>query len=341
MESPLAVSSVCRKCGAYLSFVKGQVRARPREEIESKVKELDPSTPEPPVEKKESPKAPPQPQLDLQKAQDHQPSADPQSPLAQPHQADPDLDLTPISRKFRPPKNAPALQKPPVSKPTKAPETTPDVPVPVPTPEPSPAPVSPAPEPAPKSQSFLQKLSGRSTEPVSQKERLAICFECGDSHLANALSNSTQCRKCGRMISLQSHDIKTVHTSRIQTRGDVFIHKKGVVTGESIQCHHLTIEGEFTGNVECSGDLTMRRNGKVSGNVVCQRLLVERRSKVEFLAPVETNECSIDGLITGNITCRGKLSLEKRATLTGDIKVKSLTISDGAKHTGQIQMGGF
>ena len=53
------------------------------------------------------------------------------------------------------------------------------------------------------------------------------------------------------------------------------------------------------------------------------------------------DECTIDGLVTGHLACRGLLALEKKATLTGNIKVGRLTVADGAKHTGQIQMGGF
>jgi len=143
------------------------------------------------------------------------------------------------------------------------------------------------------------------------------------------------------MISLANHDIKGPWSSRIQTRGDVFIHKKGIVTGATIQCHDMIVEGDFTGSVECSGDLTLRRHGKIMGKVLCDRLLVEKRAKVDFLNPVETNECRIDGLVTGNITCRGRLALEKKATLTGNIKVGTLTIADGARHSGQIEMGGF
>ena len=45
--------------------------------------------------------------------------------------------------------------------------------------------------------------------------------------------------------------------------------------------------------------------------------------------------------VTGHLACRGLLALEKKATLTGNIIVGRLTISDGAKHTGQIQMGGL
>jgi cytoskeletal protein CcmA (bactofilin family) len=172
-------------------------------------------------------------------------------------------------------------------------------------------------------------------------ERFAICFECGDSHVANALANSTQCRKCGRLISLEDQHIRQGCRSQIQTRGDVYIHKKGIVLGASIECHNLIVEGDFTGSAECSGDLILRRHGKIIGKVKCGRLLVEKRAKVEFLNIVEMNECRIDGIVTGNLACRGLLALEKKATLTGNIKVGTLTVADGAKHTGKIQMGGF
>lgn len=183
----------------------------------------------------------------------------------------------------------------------------------------------------------VQSRSGKK----KPEQRRAICFECGDSHLANAQANSTQCRKCGRLISMKDIHIREPWSSRVQTRGDVFIHKKGIVQGAAIQCHNLIVEGDFTGSAECSGDLVLRRHGKIIGKVVCDRLLVEKRAKVEFLNTVQTNECKIDGLVSGNLACRGRLALEKKATLTGNIKVGTLTVADGAKHTGQIQMGGF
>jgi len=272
-ESPLAVSSTCKGCNAYLSFRKGgEIVAR------------------------------------------RQPSNEPLSQNSQTSEPKPKPELT---------------QKP----------------------EPKPAP-KPEPKPELKSQEDLspryhrQSNSDDEESKSAQKkrkanERLVTCFECGDSHIANALSNSTQCRKCGRLISLEDKEIKETVTSRIQTRGNVHIHKKGIVLGASIQCHNLIVDGDFTGNVECSGDLTLRRHGKIAGTVVCDRLFVQKRAKIEFMHSVETNECQIDGLVSGNLVCRGRLALEKRATLTGDIKVKTLTVADGAKHHGKIQMGGF
>ncbi|MGB0328139.1 MAG: bactofilin family protein [Akkermansiaceae bacterium] len=171
--------------------------------------------------------------------------------------------------------------------------------------------------------------------------RNVTCFECGATHAANILANSTQCRNCGRMISMADRDIHETWTSPIQTRGNVHIHKKALVRAASIQCHDLIVEGTFTDNAECSGDLIIRRNGKIPGQVKCRRLLVEKRAKVEFLGPVEMDEGKIDGIVTGNLTCHGLLALEKKSVLTGNLKVGSLTIADGAKHNGQVRMGPF
>ena len=48
-----------------------------------------------------------------------------------------------------------------------------------------------------------------------------------------------------------------------------------------------------------------------------------------------------DGIVTGNLACHGLLALEKKSVLTGNLKVGSLTIADGAKHNGQVRMGPF
>ena len=293
-ESPLAVSSYCKGCNAYLSFEKkGEVKAR--------------------AQAADDPFAhrPAQPKVEI----DHKPKEEPTSPVK--------------------------VKKPEALPKTPPPKTSPKKTLPAP---PSPELKEVSEEPTTRYQAPQPAVGPKKPPPPprrGEKPRTATCFECGDTHSANARSNSTQCRKCGRLISLEDFHISQIWSSQIQTRGDVYIHKKGVVSGVTIQCHHLIVEGDFTGSAECTGDLKLQRNGKVAGEITCDRLLVEKRAQVEFDKPVITNECQIDGLVTGDISCRGLLALEKKATLTGNIKVGTLTVSEGAKHSGQIQMGAF
>lgn len=200
--------------------------------------------------------------------------------------------------------------------------------------------------------SYLKSLSAIGSKPeveakkssfFSKKEReprLIRCFECHAEHSNSPNSTSALCPKCGTYISLKDYEINGRWNRRIQTRGDVFIQKKGVVSGTTIQCHHLILEGDFTGGVECSGDLIIRRNGKIMGKVICRKLIVKKRANVEFLNSVETDDCVLDGLISGNIHCKGLLSLQKKAILTGNVKVGRIAIAEGAQHHGEIQMGG-
>lgn len=165
------------------------------------------------------------------------------------------------------------------------------------------------------------------------------CFECDREHQAPAEASSTLCPACGGYISLKDFDIKDNWNRRIQTRGNVTIHKKAVVTGITIHCHHLTVQGKLSGGVDCSGDFTIRSHGKLMGKVHCKRLIIEKRAHVEFSNPVHCKDAIIDGNAIGNFTCSGKLQLKKKATLTGDIKVATMAVEEGARHSGRIAIG--
>ncbi len=169
--------------------------------------------------------------------------------------------------------------------------------------------------------------------------RDVLCFECDKQHQAPAEASSTLCPACGAYIGLKDYDIRSQWNQRIQTRGNVTIHKKATVTGITVRCHHMTVHGTISGGVDCSGDFTLRSHGKIMGKVHCKRLIIEKRAKVEFANPVECEDAIIDGTVSGNLTCHGKLHLKKKATLTGDIKVATMAVDEGASHHGRITIG--
>jgi len=172
-----------------------------------------------------------------------------------------------------------------------------------------------------------------------EKDREVHCFECEKVHKASIEASSTLCPACGAYIALKDYEITSNWNRRIQTRGNVVIHKKASVTGITIHCHHLTTHGDFTGGVDCSGDFTIRSHGKIMGRVRCKRLIIEKRARVEFANTVHCEDAIIDGSVTGNFQCSGKLALQKKATLTGDIKVATMAVEEGARHHGRISIG--
>lgn len=303
-ESQLAVSSYCKGCNAYLTFEKdGGIKARPQ------------APPDPFAHR------PPQPKVEIEyKAREEVVDKAPKD-LSPSKPTKVDQDAPPIETLKLPRSSEPEESRNTLLNPLNSSSST----------------------KVDESSSRYQGAEEAKSvpNPTKVETREIACFECGETHPANVRANSSQCRSCGRLISMENREIKDAISSCIQTRGDVHIYKKGIVHSAPIQCKNLIVEGDFTGDAECSGDLILRRNGKITGKITCKRLFVEKRAKVEFINSVVMDECKIDGFVTGHLACRGLLALEKKATLTGNIKVGRLTVSDGAKHTGQIQMGGL
>lgn len=183
--------------------------------------------------------------------------------------------------------------------------------------------------------SFIQqtKLSGISHD---GEKRDVTCFDCDSHHTIPVEASSTNCPKCGSYISLRDFDIREAWSNQIKTRGDVVVHKRGSVNGVSTKCHNLTIHGEFTGGVDCSGNLTITRHGRIMGRVRCKKLFVSKKARVEFANIVFCDEADIDGTVSGSLICKGRVDLAQKATLEGDVAVGSLNFSEGARHSGQI-----
>jgi cytoskeletal protein CcmA (bactofilin family) len=205
-------------------------------------------------------------------------------------------------------------------------------PYPAPAPEKTMPPLRTGPV-TPPHRSFLKRW----LQPV-KPPRDVMCFNCGHGFKAISEAQSSQCPKCGGYISLLDHDINEPWNRRIETRGNVVIQKNGSVSGTTIRCHHLTVLGALAGSVECSGDLTIRSQGKIIGVVQCRHLQVEKGAHVEFLNPVTAATATIGGHVRGQIFCTGVVTLEKRAQLHGLVRTSSLIIKPGAKHTGTIEV---
>ncbi|MBI24517.1 MAG: hypothetical protein CMN05_13165 [Roseibacillus sp.] len=163
------------------------------------------------------------------------------------------------------------------------------------------------------------------------------CLECEFPQSIPEETFSTICLRCTASIPLDDHEISTMHHRRIRTRGNVHIHQEGGINGVSVHCHDLTIEGVFKGSgIDCDGDLTILCDGTITGTVRCRRLIVQGHSKVAFSHPVHARDVIIDGIVRGDIVCEQQLALEQDSILEGDIQATSLSIGEGAHHSGNV-----
>lgn len=182
-----------------------------------------------------------------------------------------------------------------------------------------------------------RRIQTGSTTPFSTAPSRAIeCHRCGHTHDISPHSASTVCPRCGASVSLRDYTINEEWIHDIDTRGKVFVGSQGHVREVTVRSATLTVEGQFEGAVECDGDFIIRRHGQIPGPVHCNRLIIDQGSEVEFLHPVHAAEVIIDGKVSGDIICKGLLSLKERAILIGDIQIASLAISEGARHSGLV-----
>jgi cytoskeletal protein CcmA (bactofilin family) len=83
---------------------------------------------------------------------------------------------------------------------------------------------------------------------------------------------------------------------------------------------HVRIAGNFKGDVNVRGDLTIEPGAKVTGSV--------RAEKV-----------TIAGELIGNIESAVHVELQQSGALTGDLKAGSLSVAAGSRMRGQAEFG--
>ena len=91
---------------------------------------------------------------------------------------------------------------------------------------------------------------------------------------------------------------------------------EGKIEGEG----HVRIAGNFKGDVNVRGDLTIEPGARVTGSV--------RADKV-----------TIAGELTGNIESAAHVELQQSGALTGDLKAGSLSVAAGSRMRGQAEFG--
>ena len=86
-----------------------------------------------------------------------------------------------------------------------------------------------------------------------------------------------------------------------------------VITGDG------QVLGQFSGDIECGGDLVIGRVAEVT-------------------ATIRGNNITIAGTVRGNIIAQGRLKIASSGRLEGDARVGSLVVTEGGVHHGIIRV---
>ncbi len=92
------------------------------------------------------------------------------------------------------------------------------------------------------------------------------------------------------------------------------------ITGDIISDGDIRIDGELTGNLQCSGRMVIGISGKVNGEVSCKN-------------------ADVSGFMKGKISVDQLLSLKSSSKVYGEIQTGKISIEPGALFSGSCQMG--
>jgi len=90
----------------------------------------------------------------------------------------------------------------------------------------------------------------------------------------------------------------------------------------------------FDGRYEAGDDLVVL--GNATGELICRgRLTIEKEATVK--AKIQAHEAHVLGRVEGDIICSGKLLLAASATVSGTVKAAALVVEEGATIRGNVE----
>jgi cytoskeletal protein CcmA (bactofilin family) len=109
------------------------------------------------------------------------------------------------------------------------------------------------------------------------------------------------------------------------TRGDVAMKESIISAGLTIEgkiegAGHVRIAGDFKGDVNVQGNLTIEQGAHVTGGVKADTVV-------------------IGGQLDGNIDAASRVELLQTGVLNGELKAGSLTVAAGSRMRGKVEFG--
>jgi cytoskeletal protein CcmA (bactofilin family) len=92
------------------------------------------------------------------------------------------------------------------------------------------------------------------------------------------------------------------------------------ITGKINGAGHVRLAGNFEGDVEIDGDLTVDAGAKLTGSV-------------------HAHSVTIGGEVDGNIESAESVELLATGVLNGDLKAGTLTVASGSRMRGRVEFG--
>jgi cytoskeletal protein CcmA (bactofilin family) len=172
-----------------------------------------------------------------------------------------------------------------------------------------------------------------------QRTIIARCFECPGVREVPKTATSTLCPKCGAYIDLQDYKIAGAFTRSIRTGGRLTIAAKGDLISRRAYCGSAEIEGSLRAKLICSGDVTIKRKGKLGGEIEARNIRIEKKCAVEFAHPIRADVIEIDGLVIVPSVLARRVVVNKTGRLKGAVSAQGFVVEKGGYFAGDLRIG--
>ena len=172
-----------------------------------------------------------------------------------------------------------------------------------------------------------------------QRTTIARCFECPGEREVPKAATSTLCPKCGAYIDLQDYKISGAYTRSIRTGGRLVIAAKGDLISRRAYCGSAEIEGSLRANLICSGDVTIKRKGKIGGEIEARNIRIDRRCDVEVAHPMRADVVEIDGIIRVPSVSARRVVINRTGRLIGAVSAQGFVVEKGGYFAGDLTIG--
>jgi cytoskeletal protein CcmA (bactofilin family)/predicted RNA-binding Zn-ribbon protein involved in translation (DUF1610 family) len=172
-----------------------------------------------------------------------------------------------------------------------------------------------------------------------QRTTIARCFECPGEREVPKAATSTLCPKCGAYIDLQDYKIAGAHTRSIRTGGRLVIGAKGDLISRRAYCGSAEIEGSLRAKLICSGDVTIKRKGKIGGEIEARNIRIDRKCDVEVAYPMRADVVEIDGIIRVPSVSARRVVINRTGRLIGAVSAQGFVVEKGGYFAGDLTIG--
>lgn len=164
------------------------------------------------------------------------------------------------------------------------------------------------------------------------------CFDCGTEQDVTAAAQSATCRQCGAYIDLQNYKISGSFSRDIKTAGSLLVLARADLASAKVICGSATIYGKVRASLYCAGDVLVRYDGRIYGEVEGRHLHIEKGSSVDFMRPLRVTSADIEGRVDATIVCEGPLIIRRTGHLAGKVVAKGFTVEKGGRFDGDLEI---